>query len=45
MILSRKEWRDAEREVIDEETGMTRADYLEYMHGDALEIVEDEDAE
>lgn len=41
MILSRKEWSDAEREVIDEVTGMTRADYLEYIYGDALEIIED----
>lgn len=42
MIISRKEWDEATREVIDEETGMTRADYLEYIHGDELEIIEED---
>lgn len=39
MILSKEEWHDAEEEVLDEETGMTRADLLEWQFGDGLEIL------
>lgn len=38
MEFSRETWEDAERVVLDEETGLTVADLWEWEFGDAIEI-------
>lgn len=38
--ISRKEWNEASREILDEETGLTRADLLEYQYGDGINIID-----
>lgn len=38
--INRKDWEEAEKEILDEETGLTRADWLEYQHGNSLKIID-----
>ena len=40
LYISRKDWEKAEKEILDEDTGLTRADWLEYQHGDNIKIMD-----
>lgn len=40
-ITTRKEWTKLQEEILDEDTGLTRADYLEWQYDGDIEFIDD----
>lgn len=40
-ITTRKEWAELEEEVLDEDTGLTSADYIEWQYDGDIEFIDD----
>ena len=44
-LTTRKEWEALKNDVVDDITGMTRADYIEYQYGDDIYFLDDKKPE
>ena len=40
-ITTRKEWAKLEEEILDEDTGLTSADYIEWRYDGDIEFIDD----
>ena len=40
-ITTRKEWAELYEDVLDEDTGLTRADWIEYQYDGDIEFIDD----